>query len=79
MRRFIPILTLGIIIIFLTFSCGDTIRTPELREAERLAELYPDSALKLLNALDSARLNEDERMLRCLLLIETKDIQYIGS
>lgn len=41
-------------------SCGDPISTPSLREAEKLAEMYPDSAMAILKKINPDDLRNDD-------------------
>ena len=73
MKKLLFIITILFIGIF-AFSCGDSVSTPILLEAERLAETDPDSALSILDTLTSSHLRgSDEIMLRRLLILEAKD------
>ena len=77
MKKLLFIITILFIGIF-AFSCGDSVSTPILLEAERLAETDPDSALSILDTLTSSHLRgSDEMMLRRLLILEAKDKKFI--
>ena len=77
MKKLLFIITILFIGIF-AFSCGDSVSTPILLEAERLAETDPDSALSILDTLTSSHLRgSDEIMLRRLLILEAKDKKFI--
>ena len=79
MKRLFHFLTI-IAMTLICCSCADPISTPSLREAEKLAEMYPDSAMAILKKINPDDLrNDDERMLHRLLLIEVKDVSYISS
>ena len=77
MKKLLFIITILFIGVF-AFSCGDSVSTPILLEAERLAETDPDSALSILDTLTSSHLSgSDEIMLRRLLILEAKDKKFI--
>ena len=77
MKKLLFIITILFIGVF-AFSCGDSVSTPILLEAERLAETDPDSALSILDTLTSSHLSgSDEIMLRRLLILEAKDKKLI--
>lgn len=79
MRKLLLFILVSLISV-IAHSCGDTITTPSLLEAERLAEAYPDSALSILDSLTPATLrNDDERMLRRLLILEANDRNEISQ
>ncbi|MDE6578413.1 MAG: hypothetical protein K2K58_09630, partial [Muribaculaceae bacterium] len=64
----------------LFLSCGESIKNPHLLQAESLVEFYPDSALSLLNNITPSELsNDDEKMLRRLLILAAKDRKYEGQ
>lgn len=58
------------------FFCSSDTSQKALQEGERLVGVYPDSARRILKALDTAVLNEDEKMLRRLLLLEASDKMF---
>ncbi|MDE6009315.1 MAG: hypothetical protein K2G90_08925 [Muribaculaceae bacterium] len=77
MLRIRHILILLSLLLSLLTSCGESIRTHQLLEAERIVENNPDSALSILNSMNPDKLrNDDERMLRRLLILEANDLKY---
>lgn len=73
-KLFLFIIPLLLLTVF--FSCKDSIRTPALTEAQTLLDSNPDSALQILSSLDTSLLNNDEKMLRRLLILAGKDKKY---
>lgn len=57
--------------------CGPSHAERQLEQIDRLCELYPDSALRLLEAIETDSLSDSERSLHSLLTVKSLDKAYV--
>lgn len=75
MKLFVSILLFSLLIVF-SFSCSKT--TDNLEKAEKLTEINPDSSRKIISQTDYRKLNDKQKALYILVLVDLYDKQNLN-